>query len=404
MSGCQNCSRLHPARGFESSVLFQEASSLPKNTCLAGLFGHRARSVKWSYRVASVAGIQVRIHLTFLLLLGFYAWIYYTEGGAKAAVDGVAFTLLIFLCVLLHEFGHAFAAKAFGIRTPDITLLPIGGVARLERMPANPWQELIIAVAGPAVNVLIALVVLLLIGGVLPLHEFLLIDTASGSLLAKLFFVNMLLVAFNLIPAFPMDGGRVLRALLATQMRYVAATQLAARVGQVIAALFVVASLIGGPPMLGFIALFVFLGAQQELAYARLRETAQGLRVGQAMITRFHTLPTTLKVAEIAASLAGSTQRVFPFVDERLRLHGFANREELEKASHELPAQAPANCVARRLPAVGPDTRLEEALELMQQTSEPLLPVVNASGQIVGIVSVGHLAELAASTQPGLSL
>ncbi|MFZ0710160.1 MAG: site-2 protease family protein [Terrimicrobiaceae bacterium] len=352
--------------------------------------------MKWSYRVASVAGIQVRIHLTFLLLLGFYAWIYYTEGGAKAAVDGVAFTLLIFLCVLLHEFGHAFAAKAFGIRTPDITLLPIGGVARLEKMPANPWQELIIAIAGPAVNVVIAIFVFLVIGGVLPLHEFLLIDTASGSLLAKLLFVNVLLVAFNLIPAFPMDGGRVLRALLATQMRYAAATRLAARVGQVIAGLFIVVSLTGGPPMLGFIALFVFLGAQQELAYARLRETAQGLRVGQAMITSFHTLPTTLKVAEIAASLAGSTQKIFPFVDEQFRLHGFANREELEKAARELPAQAPANCVARRLPTVKPDTGFEEALELMQRSSEPLLPVVNASGQIVGIISVGHLAELSA--------
>ncbi|MGA7215531.1 MAG: site-2 protease family protein [Terrimicrobiaceae bacterium] len=352
--------------------------------------------MKWSYRVASVAGIQVRIHLTFLLLLGFYAWIYYTEGGAKAAVDGVAFTLLIFLCVLLHEFGHAFAAKAFGIRTPDITLLPIGGVARLEKMPANPWQELIIAIAGPAVNVVIAIFVFLVIGGVLPLHEFLLIDTASGSLLAKLLFVNVLLVAFNLIPAFPMDGGRVLRALLATQMRYAAATRLAARVGQVIAGLFLVVSLTGGPPMLGFIALFVFLGAQQELAYARLRETAQALRVGQAMITSFHTLPTTLKVAEIAASLAGSTQKIFPFVDEQFRLHGFANREELEKAARELPAQAPANCVARRLPTVKPDTGFEEALELMQRSSEPLLPVVNASGQIVGIISVGHLAELSA--------
>ena len=375
---------------------------VPENACLTGLFGHRAQSVKGSFRIATVAGIQVRIHFTFLLLLGFYAWIYYTEGGPKAAVDGVAFTLLIFLCVLLHEFGHAFAAKAFGIRTPDITLLPIGGVARLERMPANPWQELVIAIAGPAVNVLIAVIVFLLIGGVLPLHEFLLIDTASGNLLVKLLFVNVLLVAFNLIPAFPMDGGRVLRALLATQMRYAAATQLAARVGQVIAVLFVVASLTPwGGPMLALIAAFVFLGAQQELAYARFRETAQGLRVGQAMITRFQTLPTSLKVAEIAASLAGSSQRVFPFVDERLRLYGFASREELQKAAHELPAQAPANCIARKIPTVHPNTGFEEALELMQQSSEPLLPVVNASGQIIGLISIGHLAELSASKAAG---
>ncbi len=357
--------------------------------------------MKWSYRIATVAGIQVRIHVTFWLLLGFYAWIYYAEGGLEAAVHGVAFTLLIFLCVLLHEFGHAFAAKTFGIRTPDITLLPIGGVARLERMPSNPWQELVIAIAGPAVNVLIAAIVFLLIGGVLPLQEFGLIDTASGSLLAKLLIVNVLLVAFNVIPAFPMDGGRVLRALLATQVRYVTATRLAARVGQVIAVLFFLASLTSwGGPMLAFIAVFVFLGAQQELAYARFREVAQGLHVRQAMITRFQTLPASLKVVDIASHLATSSQKLFPFVDDGLHLHGFASREELEKAAHELPPQASASCIARRVPAVHPDTPFEDALAVMQSSSQPLLPVVNVSGQIVGLVGVGNLAGLSASQQP----
>jgi Zn-dependent protease/CBS domain-containing protein len=356
------------------------------------------RTVKWSYRIATLAGIQVRIHFTFLLLLGFYAWIYYADGGPQAAVDGVAFTLLIFLCVLLHEFGHAFAAKAFGIRTPDITLLPIGGVARLERMPTTPWQELAIAIAGPAVNVLIAAAIFLLIGEVLPLHQFDLVDTASGTLLEKLLYVNVLLVVFNLIPAFPMDGGRVLRALLATQMRHLAATQVAARVGQGIAVLFGIASLtpLGGP-LLMFIALFVFLGAQQELAYARFRDAAQNLRVGQAMITRFQALPVSLRVAEIAASLTESGQNVFPFVDEGFHLYGIASREQLRKASLELPPDAPASSIARRPPTVNPGTGFDEALEIMQQTAEPLLPVVNASGQIVGFVGVGQLAELSAT-------
>jgi Zn-dependent protease/CBS domain-containing protein len=362
-------------------------------------------TVKWSYRIATLAGIQVRIHVTFLLLLGFYAWIYYLDGGPQAAVDGVVFTLLIFLCVLLHEFGHAFAAKIFGIRTPDITLLPIGGVARLERMPANPWQELVIAIAGPVVNVVIAIAIFLVIGGVLPLHEFGLIDTASGTLLAKLLFVNVLLVLFNLIPAFPMDGGRVLRALLATQMRHAAATQVAARVGQVIAVLFGVASVTPwGGPMLAFIAVFVFLGAQQELAYARFREAAQSLQVGQAMITRFQALPVSLRVAEIATTLAEAGQKVFPFVDDQLHLYGIANREDLQKASLELPPDALASSVARRPPTVNPSTGFGDALELMQQSSEALLPVVNASGQIVGLVGLGQLAELSASRRLGLCM
>jgi Zn-dependent protease/CBS domain-containing protein len=361
------------------------------------------RTVKWSYRIATLAGIEVRIHVTFLLLLGFYAWIYYTDGGPQAAVDGVAFTLLIFLCVLLHEFGHAFAAKTFGIRTPDITLLPIGGVARLERMPANPWQELVIAIAGPAVNVLIAVAIFLVIGGVLPFHQFDLIDTPSGTLLDKLLLVNILLVAFNLVPAFPMDGGRVLRALLATQMRHVVATQVAARVGQVIAVLFGIASVtFGGGTILMLIAVFVFLGAQQELAYARFRDAAQNLHVGQAMITRFQALPISLRVAEIASALAESAQKVFPFVDEQFHLHGIASREQLRKASLELPPDALASSIARRLPTVNPSTGFGDALELMQQSSESLLPVVNASGQIVGLVGIGQLAELSASRQGGL--
>ena len=170
------------------------------------------------------------------------------------------------------------------------------------------------------------------------------------------------------------------------------ATQLAARVGQVIAVLFFLASLTPwGGPMLAFIAVFVFLGAQQELAYARFREVAQGLRVGQAMITRFQTLPTSLKVAEIASQpRSEAVKRSSRSWTNGLRLHGFASREELEKAAHELPPQASANCIARRLPAVHPDTALKRPWNSCSSSSEPLLPVVNASGQIVGLVSVGQ--------------
>ena len=240
------------------------------------------------------------------------------------------------------------------------------------------------------------------------LREFDLVDTASGTLLDKLLVVNILLVAFNMIPAFPMDGGRVLRALLATQMRYSAATRLAARIGQVIAVLFGLASLtpsgsriLGfGGPMLGFIAIFVFLGAQQELAYAQFRETAQNLRVGQAMITRFQALPISLRVGEIAKTLSESNQGVFPFVDEQLHFRGIASREELQRAATQLPPEASASSVARTPPTLTPSTGFGDALELMQQSAEPLLPVVNASGQIVGLLGLGQLAELSALRQP----
>jgi Zn-dependent protease len=192
----------------------------------------------WSFRIGTVAGTAVRIHVTFVLLL---AWIWFTHyriGGAPAAWQGVAFILAVFACVLLHEFGHVLAARRYGILTPDITLLPIGGLARLERMPEEPGQEFVIAIAGPLVNVLIAAVIILVLGyGVGP-DQITQIENPQISFLARLAGVNIFLVLFNLIPAFPMDGGRVLRAALASRMSWSRATQIAAAIGQGLAFVF----------------------------------------------------------------------------------------------------------------------------------------------------------------------
>jgi len=219
--------------------------------------------MKWSYRIARISGIDIRIHLTFLLLPLFFGLADWQKGGAAAAAESVAFILVLFFCVLLHELGHALAGRAFGIRTPDITLLPIGGVARMERIPSHPLQELAIAVAGPAVNVVIAGIIwaaLALKGGPVAGSHF-------DGFLAGLATVNIGLVVFNCIPAFPMDGGRVLRALLAMKLRYATATKVAARIGQGIAILFAAAGFFWNP-MLVLVAVFVFSGAQQELEFA----------------------------------------------------------------------------------------------------------------------------------------
>src|SRR5216684_1430251 len=200
--------------------------------------------MSWSLPIIRIAGIQLRIHVTFLLLIAWLAFGYYAEGGSAVAASRVIFVLLLFLCVVLHEFGHAFAAKAFGINTPDITLLPIGGVARLERMPEEPLQELIIAVAGPAVNVVIALGLFIADGS----QAFLNPSTVEGGgLIAQLLTINILLVLFNLLPAFPMDGGRVLRALLATRLSYARATQVGARSGRGFAFIFGFIGLFSNP-------------------------------------------------------------------------------------------------------------------------------------------------------------
>ena len=169
--------------------------------------------MRWSFKVGRIGGIEVRIHVTFFLVLAGLASFYGAQGGIFAGLTVLALFLLIFLCVLLHEFGHAFAAKAYGIRTVDITLLPIGGVARMERMPEKPVQELVVAIAGPLVNVVIgsALGIALAVKGNLDFDEV----WHPTDALSLLLYVNAMMVAFNLIPAFPLDGGRVLRALLA---------------------------------------------------------------------------------------------------------------------------------------------------------------------------------------------
>src|SRR5882762_9287492 len=245
--------------------------------------------MSWSLPIVRIAGIQLRIHITFLLLIAWLALGYYAQGGSAAAAISMIFVLLLFPCVVLPEFCHAFAAKAFGINTPDITLLPIGGVARLERMPEEPVQELIIAAAGPLVNVVIALG-LFVAGG----FQALLNPSAveGGGLVAQLLTINIMLVLFNLLPAFPMDGGRVLRALLATRLSYARATQIAANIGQFMAfGLGFVGLTQPNMHMLVLIAVFVFFGAQSESAHAQLKSGFAGLRVHAGMVTQFRTLP-----------------------------------------------------------------------------------------------------------------
>jgi len=229
--------------------------------------------MRWSYTLTKIGNTEVKIHSTFLLFLGFIALMMLFAGGFAAALGSVLFVSALFLCVLLHEFGHAWAAKRCGIRTPDITLLPIGGVARLERLPRSATQELFIALAGPAVNVAIAAVLILGMGGLPTFSALEMVENPIVMLMAQLAWVNIILVAFNLLPAFPMDGGRVLRALLSLRLPYIRATEIAARCGKIFAVILGLFGLFNNP-ILVFTALFVYFGAKQEAAYTRMRPAA----------------------------------------------------------------------------------------------------------------------------------
>jgi len=354
--------------------------------------------VKWSFLIARVSGIGVRVHVTFLLLIAWYAYGGYTAGGVGAAVSGVGFILLLFLCVLLHEFGHAFAARAFGIRTPDITLLPIGGVARLERMPSNPMQELLVAVAGPAVNVAIAavLAVPLFWSGRLDGPAALLYGPQD--LLARLLEVNVILVLFNLIPAFPMDGGRILRALLATRLNHATATRIAGRTGQGIAILFGIAGFFGNPFLL-LIAAFVFMGAQQELEFATFRQMSAGLSAGEAMISRFQSLPAAATAAQVLPGIAGGTQEIFPVVDDWMRPIGVVSRAEIAAHAGAGNTLASFSGTLRGVPSAA---SLRDASEMLGDGGWPVLAVLNGAGQIVGLLTPARLAQLSGGRSDGV--
>ena len=345
----------------------------------------------WSLPIFRVAGIQLRIHITFLLLIGWLAFGYYAEGGSAVALSRVIFILLLFVCVVPHEFGHAFAAKAFGINTPDITLLPIGGVARLERMPEEPVQELIIAVAGPMVNVVIALGLFLAVGS----QAF--VDSSTvegGGFIAQLMTINIMLVLFNLLPAFPMDGGRVLRALLATRLSYARATQVAATVGQGFAFVFGFIGLIWNPFLI-FIALFVYIGASQEAALAQMKDVSRRFPVSSAMVREFRTLAENATLEEAVDALLATSQHDFPVVDETGNVAGVLTRHDLIAALRKNDATLRVGDVMRRdIPTVTTGTRFEDAFRIMQECNCPAVPVLDSMKRLVGLLTPENVTEL----------
>src|SRR3954447_12291429 len=348
--------------------------------------------MSWSIPILRIAGIQLRIHVTFLLLIAWLAIGYYTNGGSAAAAGGVLFVLLLFLCVVLHEFGHAFAAKHFGINTPDITLLPIGGVARLERMPEEPRQELIIAIAGPPVNVPIAACLFLVIGW----SSMLTPETArDGNMLAQLLTINVALVLFNVLPAFPMDGGRILRALLATKLSYARATQIAATVGQAFAFIFGFWGLMNGNPVLIFIALFVYIGASQEAALAQMKDVSRRFPVSAAMVREFKTLPVTATLEEAVDALLATSQHDFPVMDAAGNVAGVLTRQDLIAALRKNDSAIRVGDVMRRdIPIVTTGTRFEEAFRIMQECNCPAVPVLDSARRLVGLLTPENVSEL----------
>lgn len=348
--------------------------------------------MKWSWKIGRFAGIDVYIHTTFFLLLAFFGFNYWVQTRTLAGtLEGVGFLLLLFLSVVLHEYGHALTARRFGIRTRDITLLPIGGVARLERMPDKPIQELWVALAGPAVNVVIAIALFayLVVSGTLAAIPGL--PLTGGPFLERLMVVNLFLVGFNLLPAFPMDGGRVLRALLALRLEYVRATQIAAGIGQGMAFLFGIIGLFGNPFLI-FIALFVWIGAQQEASMVQIKSGLSGIPVQRAMMTEFKTLAASDRLSRAVEYLLATPQQDFPVVEDG-RIVGILTRTDLMKALSRHDEALRVDAVMRRdFETVHPGDMLEAALGRLQACDCHIFPVAQ-EGTLVGLLNSENVGE-----------
>jgi Zn-dependent protease len=363
----------------------------------------------WSFKLFDVGATTVRIHMTFFLLLAWIGAIHWVRGGAGEAIDGIIFIVLLFVSVVLHEFGHVLAARRYGISTPEITLLPIGGVASLERMPEKPSQEIVVALAGPLVTLLIVIVLTLVLGARFDLTQMAQLEQAQSSMTGRLAAANGALLIFNLIPAFPMDGGRVLRALLAIPLGYTRATRIAALIGQGLALAFGFIGLFGNP-LLILVAAFIFLAASGEAGYVQAREYTRGYLARHSMITSFQSLTPLATADDAAALLLRTTQQEFPVVDGAGSLRGVLTRDALISALQRTGGQTPViEIMQRDVPTVAENACVENILRLLQGTRQRTVGVLDGQGRFVGYITADNLAELimiesSRAAGPGASL
>jgi len=348
--------------------------------------------MKWSWKLGEYAGISVYVHATFLILIGWVALAHWMDSESLSHVmSGVVFILALFTCVLLHEFGHALTARRFGIRTRDITLLPIGGMARLERMPEDPRQELIVALAGPTVSLFIAATLFVWLRVTAAWEPLDRLSLTGGSFFERLMMVNVFLAAFNMVPAFPMDGGRVLRSLLAMRMDYTRATHWAANLGQGLALLLGLVGLLTNP-FLVFIALFVWIGAAQEASLAQMTAALAGIPIERVMVTDFRVLGSGDPLSRAAELILKGSQPDFPVVDDG-RVVGVLTRSDLILALSERgPFSRVADAMQRDFQTADSFEMLDKAFARLQQCGCHTLSVTH-DGHLVGLITMDNLGE-----------
>ena len=363
-----------------------------------------------AFKIGRFSAIDVRVHWTFFLLLAFFAFLgYQASGSAVGALTSTVTIVALFFCVLLHEFGHSLVAQRLGIGIHSITLLPLGGVSNLESLPEKPADEVKITLAGPLVNVVLAPIFVgvgLLFGAVprMPTDLFMSIGSV-GQFFVYLGYLNVVLAVFNLIPAFPLDGGRILRALLATRLGAVRATDISSAVGQLFAVAFFLIGLLGGNFLLALVAVFIYFGATGEAQMVRQHEKTRGLRVSDVMGTkpRTETVTPSHTFGQVLGSVIHGYQEDFPVVDESGNLLGMLTRDEIMTAAHSPERyQSVRDLMKTNVPTISSQADLfEEGLSILQQSGLRALPVTE-NGELVGMLTiedVGHASLLGPQTR-----
>ncbi len=354
-----------------------------------------------SFRLLTIRGIDLRLHITFPLILAWAALQFgLLFGTVNGAIFGIVAVSLLFVLVTLHELGHSFAAMAYGVPVKQIILTPIGGVAQLARMPDKPIQELVVAIAGPAVNIFIAFIMaaLAFAYGISISTLFSTFGALAGTTLLTLysyiFVSNIFLAVFNLLPAFPMDGGRILRALLALRIDYARATRIAAGVGRVLAVGLGIFGLLNGNIFMMFIAFFIFGAAAQESNVTQIRHHLQGYTVQQAYTTTSYRLESHYTLQQAANMMTYTGQKDFAVVSAD-QFVGFLSSAVLREAMRSNPPHTSISTVMKRnVDPVSPTTDLFSVQQRFIKEEANALPVTSQSGRLLGIITRQHIAEL----------
>lgn len=349
--------------------------------------------MKSSYRLGNLFGIEIRIHVTFLLIIAWALWRGWNEGGWREGVWSAIFVLCVFAGIVLHEIGHSLVARHFKVNVHAITLFPIGGVAGLSRIPRRPWQELLIALAGPAVSAALAGLLLLARRLGHPAVPFPRIGTTAGALLDAVALANLVLAAFNLIPAFPMDGGRVLRALLALFLRFDLATAIAAAMGQILAVGFAAFGVYQGQPFIVALGVMLVLLARRENASVRRQARLSGRYVSDLMDLN---APRFAPDAPIAAA---ADWQLHDYCDFPVLVHdelvGLLDPDLVRRAMREGRGAEPvASVMRRRFLALPPDAPLSEIAGWLTRGGQRAYPVVENGGYL-GLLRVDSVLAAA---------